>query len=233
MLKCAPGVAEGNTGFRLEQLSKAEANVNVPAEAGLTLGFLLVPELLPAAKETTKVSLARLLGQRAVSASPALVLLTLKGDTRPKGHTAEGPVTVTETDKDDTDTFLFRAMAVGTDGFPAINLPGEPIFAKHLGAKPNDLVNLIDEEGFVSPDHLKGGMSTSLVPEFVPNIMEDIKKGKKSIFKIKVSDVIKAGLLTDPDGGSHVSIQPGVRMSIDSYQSLIKSTRMKWMLHKN
>ena len=138
-----------------------------------------------------------------------------------------------ETKNSEEKDYVYRAMGVGADGKPEVAFNPNPspneVTGRMLGVRSIDLQQgLLNKDGTVSPGLNKGGMSSSSVPSFVPAINSMIDSGKRTIFKIKKSVLIDAGLSLDQDGATHISIQPGSKMSIEQYQQAILKTKDSW-----
>ena len=147
---------------------------------------------------------------------------------KPIGEPREEPDTDTDTDTENE--YLYRAMAVDADGTPV--LPSDPspekVVSKELGAREADIKNLRNSDGSISPKKGKGGMSTSTVPAFPKSVQDRVESGKLTIFRIKRSTVARYGLIQDKDGDTHVSIQPGGRMTPNVFQTDIMATKHHW-----
>ena len=137
-----------------------------------------------------------------------------------------------EKDDDDNNVYIYRAMNMTKDGYPEIPanpLNSKSIISRQLGARESDIAPLRNEDGSVSPGYNKGGMSASIIPSFPdPIINEKINMNKLVVFKIKIDDLVKSGLIVDTDGGTHISIQPMIKMSEEQYQLNIQLTRKLW-----
>ena len=74
-------------------------------------------------------------------------------------------------------------------------------------------------------------MSSAIIP-YIPIFQNDIDKGKKTIFRIKITDLYNNNLLPMYDGTTnnpyHVSIQPSGTMSEVDYKQNILNTRNLW-----
>ncbi len=151
-----------------------------------------------------------------------------------KQDTDTPPSPPTTPEDDDDSKYVYRAMEMDADGKPNVPaIDSKEVYAKHLGVREADLKGgLRNGDGTVSPGHNKGGMSTSLTPTFNSDIQSKIDSGKMVVFKNRISDLVKNGLIIDPDGGDHASVQPAMTMSEKQYQRNIRMTRNLWMMHR-
>ncbi|MBX2957159.1 MAG: hypothetical protein KF846_13435, partial [Cyclobacteriaceae bacterium] len=153
----------------------------------------------------------------------------------PRSEVTESPTneSSTQTEENDSD-YIYRAMAMDSDGTPQIPLDPDPskVVSKQLGARQSDIEGLLNADGSVSPGPLRGGMSASVVPEFQESIQNRIESGKLTIFRIKKSTLVEYGLYPDKDGVTHVSIQPGSKVSPNVFQHNIMATKYKWQKYQ-
>ena len=153
-------------------------------------------------------------------------------ETQPESQPNSSPVR-TDIKEEDENLYVYRVMAM-VNGKPelASSLDPNKVFSRQLGVRISDLQQGLTSDFInVLPGHKKGGMSAAnnrIVS--IPFMISGIEKGNLFLWKIPRATLIAHGLLSDDDGGSHVSIQPGSFMSIEEYQSKIISTQNQWQL---
>ena len=119
---------------------------------------------------------------------------------------------------------LFRGMRATPDGLPEL---GES--AKMLGVRPNTDIDVIDDA--VAPG--TGGMSVNTSIEAVPSFRKPPDLGgtgkDMSVFTIS-SRAFDSRLMVVEDGATHCTIQPTDKMSYETYNQLLKETRLRWVV---
>ncbi len=152
----------------------------------------------------------------------------------------------TMNDNENEQAYVYRAMA-SVHGYPEVHPNPEAteddIVSRQLGVRRSDIKKLLMNEGsnMLRPGHRRGGMSANSSPtaSYVEHIQDQLKTGKRIIFKIKISDLVKHGLIIDYDGDvnvdypTHVSIQPAYPMTKRHFQKAIRRTKKLWTPVKN
>ena len=132
------------------------------------------------------------------------------------------------------ETYLFRRMKVGPDGLPQVGPSSSKLGVRSKKYSPQsqnvdiDLYELHGQERFqfYTRDGRVAGMSTTLDPNGGP--------GNNPVFRIRITDIFKAGLVPVPDYGDHVTISPGTNgTEYYSYLARLNATRANWTIHGN